>query len=385
MTIDRSGKLAASLAVYVDEVNTTQGGAVDTGEVANIVNQFLAEGEQYVAQASLEATTTGVFKRFDDLDMIAGKVEVVTAGLWTGGTGSLTEFYSSSTQDAADSGRYYAVAYGHRTGGGWTGLGEDDNSTLPTKAIYAQYRNILLEPTDTQFTFLSSSDAGTHDSDDIYVINLSRARYREKMDPGNMSLNISGSDNLITLIDDSGKKIDDTVGSVGRIFYVVSGALNRGQPAASICSNYAANGQGFGLFYPDVGIIVLNPTAVSSSAGQDLAPTTTTASDSYNHRKLYEGIRLGGDFEARRTENISTTHYFVRVRNREFNFSNNPTFITGSAGQFRNRSFETDPKVYITTVGLYNNANELLAVAKLSQPLSKSFDREALIRVKLDF
>jgi hypothetical protein len=54
-------------------------------------------------------------------------------------------------------------------------------------------------------------------------------------------------------------------------------------------------------------------------------------------------------------------------------------------GQLAQNSFVNDPKVYITTVGLYNDQRELLAVAKLSKPLLKSFSKEALIRVKLDF
>ena len=58
---------------------------------------------------------------------------------------------------------------------------------------------------------------------------------------------------------------------------------------------------------------------------------------------------------------------------------------TGSDGSFTNASFFKDPKVYITTVGLYNENNELLAVAKLSKPLLKSFSKEAVIKVKLDF
>ncbi len=46
-------------------------------------------------------------------------------------------------------------------------------------------------------------------------------------------------------------------------------------------------------------------------------------------------------------------------------------------------TFETDPQTYITTIGLYNDANELIAVAKTSQPIVKSFDKEVLIKVKL--
>ena len=103
------------------------------------------------------------------------------------------------------------------------------------------------------------------------------------------------------------------------------------------------------------------------------------------HTWLYNAIKGGGDFEARRTENVSTSHYFVRAQNRDFNFSNNPTFVSGSDNTFAVSSFKRDPRTYITTIGLYNNANEMLAVAKTSQPIAKSFDKEVLVKVKLDF
>ena len=108
-------------------------------------------------------------------------------------------------------------------------------------------------------------------------------------------------------------------------------------------------------------------------------------SEQQNHKYLWESIKLGGDFEARRTENVSTSHYFVRATNREFNFSNNPSYTTGTDGTFSESTFETDPKTFITTVGMYNDSNELIAVAKTSQPIAKSFDKEVLIKVKLDF
>ena len=68
-----------------------------------------------------------------------------------------------------------------------------------------------------------------------------------------------------------------------------------------------------------------------------------------------------------------------------FNFSSNPTFSTSSDGSFTIGTFFKNPKSYITQIGLYSDANELLAVAKLSKPLLKSFSREALIKIKLDF
>ena len=90
-------------------------------------------------------------------------------------------------------------------------------------------------------------------------------------------------------------------------------------------------------------------------------------------------------FQARNEEEITSTFYYVRVKNADYNFSNNPTFSTGSLGALRHPTMIKDPKTYITTVGLYNDRQELLATAKLSKPLIKSFDREALIKVKLDF
>ena len=89
--------------------------------------------------------------------------------------------------------------------------------------------------------------------------------------------------------------------------------------------------------------------------------------------------------QARSAEQIKSTYYFVRIKNAEYNYSNNPSFASGSYGDMRYTTFINDPQTYITTVGLYNNSRELLAVAKLSKPILKSFTREALIKVKLDF
>ena len=397
-----TGQAGANLTQELANYLSAQQGNLTSEQLATIINQYLVGGDKLAGQGG--TITTGIYKRFNEFDQINGKVEVVTTGLWSGDTGSLTSFYTSSAQVAATSGKYYfnvydtaatssvqfAIAYGNRLGQGSPALSGDDTSTLETKATYNQYRSILLEQDDNKFTFVSSSDAGTHDSDSIYVINVARARYKEKMDAGNWSLSLSGSNGIKTLIDDSGKKFDDTVGKAGRIFNVVEGSLNLGtENAATITSTTAPNGQGFGLFYPDQGLIVLNPTALASEVGtihgSSLVGSLLTNASAKNQQYLFDAISAGGDFEARRTENVSTSHYFVRATNREFNFSNNPTFVTGSDGTFAESTFEKNPNTFITTVGLYNDANEMIAVSKTSQPIAKSFDKEVLIKVKLDF
>lgn len=395
-------ELSNELAAYL---NNNQGN-LTSEQITNIINKYLSGGDKLAPQGG--QIQTGVYKRFGEFDQINGKVEIVTTGIWTGDTGSLTSFFTSSTQTAVDyylnvydktptdstSAIQFAVSYGHKEGSGSVSLANDDDATLPTKATYTQYRSLLLEQDDDYFTFISSSTQGTHDSDDIYIINIARSRYKEKVDPGNWSLTLSGSSGTFTLIDDSGKKYSDVVGKAGRVFNVVSGSLNLGTLSeATIENTVASNGEGYGLVYPDQGLLILNPSAIHALVGSSYDSASVSVSSpnlgidqNYrNHYLLYNAIAGGGDFEARRTENISTSHYFVRATNREFNFSNNPTFTSGSDGTFRQRSFETDPKVYITTVGLINDANEILAVAKTSQPIVKSFDKEVLIKVKLSF
>jgi hypothetical protein len=393
-----TGQDGRNLTSAIQQYLNGSEGSVQSEELVNLLNEYLQGGDRISTAGG--NINNGIFKKFGEFDTVSGKVEVVTTGLWTGDTGSLTTFFTSSTQVAADSGDYYyniynsaatssvqfAVAYGHVSGSGSVSLANNDDAKLPTKATYNQYRTVLLDQTDALFTVLGTDGTESEDISDIYVLNIARARYKEQMDAGNWSLKLSGSAGVgeITLIDNSGKKFSDKVGKAGRVFDVVSGSLNLGtDSAATVASTTASNGQGFGKFYPDQGLIILNPTALSASIGVE--PDLGVNENKKNHGDLYDAIVEGGDFEARRTENVSTSHYFVRATNREFNYSNNPTFISGSDNSLRYDAFKRDPKVFITSVGLYNDSSELLAIAKTSQPIQKSFDKEVLIKVKLDF
>ena len=126
-----------------------------------------------------------------------------------------------------------------------------------------------------------------------------------------------------------------------------------------------------------------NTVTGSNVAGDNAWKLYTSISGAMAYGKTYSVSELA--FAARNEEAITSTHFFVRVKNGEYNFSNNPSFTTGSFGDLAQATFVNDPKVYITTIGMYNNRQELLAVAKLSKPILKSFQSEALIKVKLDF
>jgi hypothetical protein len=93
---------------------------------------------------------------------------------------------------------------------------------------------------------------------------------------------------------------------------------------------------------------------------------------------------LSCEFES--TITIYESQYRCNIRENEFNFSQNPTLISGSLNSGVIYNFATgsyfDP--YITTVGLYSSNYELLAVAKLAQPLPLSSVTDMNIMVNLD-
>ena len=152
--------------------------------------------------------------------------------------------------------------------------------------------------------------------------------------------------------------------------------------------NSTSNGS-YGLFLPDIGTILLNGPAIDASYGNGggigLGTGRNTNTNDNNARKLFGVISASNSFTLNSQETVTSDFIFVRARNSEYNYSENPSFITGSTGDVLYSDFINAPQTFITTVGLYNDSNDLLAVVKLSKPLKKDFTKEALIRVKLDF
>lgn len=416
-TPSNSSRLANATAAgtFTDTAGTaTYTGNLATGMTTDeimalarsIANDMLAQQ----AQQSQVAANGRIFTRFDlASDVIPNQKTYVTTGLFSGNTGSLSAMYTSSAQSTTSKQYYYevwngtsgtseaqfSIAYGNRLGSGSSAQGTLNDSA--NRAIYSQYKLLLLNPSDTTFTF-----AGNQNSDSIYAINFNRARIKDKLDPGNWELhltNLSGSavpnsahtgsnvkalgTKFISLIDDSGASLDSTVSVAGRVYNIVSGSI-----AGGVYNS--GNPQYYGLAYPDMGILILNGTALDTSMSFNTVTGSNIAGD--NAWKLFTAISGAMSFDssanafaARNEEAVTSTHYFVRLKNGEYNFSNNPSFTSGSLGDFAQPTFIGDPKTYITTVGMYNDRQELLAVAKLSQPIQKSFSKEVLLKVKLDF
>ena len=84
------------------------------------------------------------------------------------------------------------------------------------------------------------------------------------------------------------------------------------------------------------------------------------------------------------TIELNSTVYFCRAKHNEFNYSSNPTYLTGS--QIRVKDVKTDPPIsYITGIGLYSADNQLLAVGKFSEPIRKDKNIELTFRARLDY
>jgi hypothetical protein len=335
------------------------------------------------------------FKRLDPEDFLVSSDSIVNT-LWSTDTPTLTTFFTSSIQVGSSAGNYYYsvyqtgstlsnaavqfdIAYADLKGSGSVLYNNAVPELSPTKTIYGQYRSMILEDENSSFIFGKGTNIYT--TDNFWAINFERARYKQSLFPGSLNLKLSGSNGIINLTDDSlDNPVSQFLGST-RVYQLISGS--NGTAGTSATSGYVLGSGSYGLVFPDLGTILINPTAVSQSIR--VSPSRSNNSDGSNNTKLFTAISLGASFTANSQETLTSDYVFVRARNSEFNYSENPSFISGSTGEVIYDNFINAPQVYLTTIGMYNDSNELIAVAKMSRPLLKDFTKEALVRVKLDF
>jgi hypothetical protein len=377
-----------------------------------------------------------IFNKFQDTDIVTGRTTRIASGFWpngltnwsqslfvdnfwdlTGSSATPSPAYGASFYDVRstmyfvnvfpsateklNNDPYFSATYGHIGGSGSFANEIAYIKSNPTKAIYTQYKNMLLGSSDLdgKFSFKTGSASGTVDADDIFVLTLSTYKMKDRIDEGIFQISFGGANGIRTFIDDS-----TTETQVKTVYNLISGSLENGIHPSSTY-------QGIGLLYPQNGILVLNADKLSTLVGLKTANFNSDSGGPYNYtsasfvteygqnpKVIVESIKFAGNLagaenqiKIRKSEYVPARHYFVRVKNRDFNYSNNPTYVydgtdgVHSQGTIRNSDFVDDPRTYPTTVGLYNDNNELVAVAKLSRPAVKSFDNELLVKVRLDF
>ena len=369
----------------------------------------------------------GVYFPFDPKkDIVVGKRKQITKGLFNKNESMLC-YLTSSTQiiqnkkyyyDISDCENcvrspYYALAYGNINGLGSTDVEDETLNKTYSDTIYSQYQLICNDyghfngtgKTFPKFSFVSESVS--IESDDIYAINFYRNGLSDRLDPGNFQINLAylsgsfyansvhtgsnvkiGSSSIMTFIDDSNIYDEAILCDGGNLiaYNIVSGSLDEG-----IYENASINT--YGKVYPQLGIVIFHPKRLNELLGFN----TVTGSniDGDNAFKLFTSISGAASPFGSRTDSYymkarnitykTTTHYFVRLYPQRFNYTNNQTFTSGSKNEVLYKCFIDDPQTYITSIGLYDNNRQLMAIAKLSRPVKKNFDTDLLIKIRLNW
>jgi hypothetical protein len=322
------------------------------------------------------------FIRYNTEDSVIS-AESVVRPLWINDAYTLSTFFTASgyteyyldvynaNPSLTGSEVQFDIQYGHIAGSGSVPINPTVRGYSPSRIVYGQYRNLVYGTETDNFSF----DGGVSTANQIYVINIARNRYKESLQPGSLNLSLRSGSATIQLTDDSNTTSLTRFIGENRIFYLISGSNGNAYTASASASYY-------GIVLPDLGFMVLN----ASGSLSPFIPTASlaTASRQDNHLKLFNSISASGNFQLRSQETVSSRFFFTRVKNGDFNYTTNPSIIDAN-GNLLFTTLINNPQTFITTVGMYNDNNELLAVAKLSKPLVKDFTKEALIRIKLDY
>lgn len=267
-------------------------------------------------------------------------------------------------------------------------LSGSGNSVQEKKKInmYNQFSQVLLGYTGSDNTVrlfegdLTLDQSGQVMREAIFV-NLSRLLTKDQIKKGSVSITL-GTSSWAAPFAGATKTFTDSAATEN------AGTLNTIGGDYGVLSSSTA-GVGGVVFY-QAGVMVLtssiwagttdfySASSVARTVDQQLVSGSMSGSaDAFRHRLK--------NLQFNNTTEINSQVYFCRAPHNKFNYSNNPTYLSSSAIRVKNLNRDNPPVAYITTVGLYNSSNELLAVAKLSEPLRKDPTGELTLRVRLDY
>ena len=244
--------------------------------------------------------------------------------------------------------------------------------------------------------------------DECVFINLARLLTKDEIKKGSFQLKLGtgsfiepmgdgagGLDGLVT-INDAHAVNDYRVNSPAGGYAILT--MSVGQTEQNPRNSRA------GLIFYQAGIVVLSGSVFTNYlsggllAGGANNQSPAVRADENNSEQTFFHLMTGSvlsascdafrhriyDMSFNNTTELNSTIHFCRANHNDFNYSANPTYLSGSKIRVKNNTLDS-PVSYITTVGLYSADNELLAVAKLSEPLKKDPTNEMTIRVRLDY
>ena len=264
--------------------------------------------------------------------------------------------------------------------------------------IYNQFSQVLLGYTGSTNTVrLFESDLRldtTGSMKEVFVVSMSRLLTKDQIKPGTVNLQLGrgawANPHLTTIslqdtaASSTGDGTTNTIGGDYGVLFDSTASLAIETPSSS-----------HGVVFYQSGIAVISSSVFSGitdfNSGSAVSSSTP---DALTFDQSLVSASISGTCDAVRhrltnltfnnSTEINSTIYFCRMPVNKYNYSSNPTYTSGSKIRVKNNASE-NPVAYVTTIGLYNARNELLATAKLSEPLKKTPSNELTIRVRLDY
>ena len=247
------------------------------------------------------------FKRLQPDDLLIS-ADSITAGAWSTGNPTLTEFYTSSVQEAGASGTYYLsvfqtsslltnaavqfnIAFGNSAGSGSTLFDAGIDGKSPTSTVFGQWQNIVLGDENNNFNF----GGVTPVTQSIYALTVERARYKGSMFLGTLDLRISSSTGEILQLTDNSNDVSTVeFNESGRVYQIISGSAGTATSGLSPTNGYSTNSGSYGLFLPDIGSIILNESALAlpfdATGGGGIGITASLDTTATNNTTLFNAI-----------------------------------------------------------------------------------------------
>ncbi len=235
---------------------------------------------------------------------------------------------------------------------------------------------------------------------EVIFLNFARLLTKDEIKKGSFNLELGVNDAYATPFTERIKLVDTNAANDYRI----------NSPAGDYGILYADSTDGSnrlvtddgtqkaGLLFYQAGIAVITASVFldQGDGGMLLNATDTSKLNVGNNTiiNMMSGTAISASCDALRhrvynvqfnnTTELNSSVYFCRAHHNEFNYSTNPTYLSSSKLVVKNNASDS-PVSYITSVGLYSADNELLAMAKLSEPLKKDPSNELTLRVRLDY
>lgn len=278
-------------------------------------------------------------------------------------------------------------------------------------SVYNQFAKLLLgHDVDNNIKQFKSTEVSSVTTDVNYlpycfILNLARSQTKDRVSYGSLDIEVivsgSGAGAKTVHIVDSSDVINN--GADGHHYGVLQASSSHGVLASTVSTSSV------GYVFYEAGVIILSPYLFAASGsstsitGANVMSNTCGILNSTDAGyaadlagKLNSGATTIVDYSEflknkinyvnyRNVTELNSTIYFCRAFNHEFNYSSNPTYINNGEIRVKNGDPEEPSRTYITTIGLYSDDNQLLAVAKLSEPILKTKDNELIARVRLDW